>query len=259
MMRARIIPCLLLRDRQLVKGERFGKYRYIGDPINAVRIFNERDIDELMLIDIGATPQRREPDFAHIEEIVSECFVPICYGGGVSSVEHARRLIRLGVEKIALNSAVLSDLPLVRAIADEVGSQAVVVVMDVRRPFMRGRRVWSFARKPVSIADPVEYAKEAERAGCGEIVVSAVDRDGMMSGYDIDLVRSVADAVRVPVIALGGGGSLADVRAVVHDGRASAAAAGSMFVFQGRHRAVLINFPTAAAIDDALKEEEAGS
>lgn len=258
-MRARLIPCLLLRDRQLVKGKRFGKHSYVGDPINAVRIFNERDIDELMLLDIGASLARKEPDFAHIEEIVSECFVPICYGGGVSSVDHVRRLIRLGVEKIALNSAVLGDLTLVRAIAEEAGSQAVVVVMDVKRLLLRGTRVWSFAGRRVAMSDPVIYAQELERAGCGEIVVSSVDRDGMMSGYDVTLIRRVTDAVRVPVVALGGGGSLKDVRDVVLEGKASAAAAGAMFVFQGPHRAVLINFPPAAAIDDALSRKVTGN
>lgn len=249
---ARVIPCLLLRDRQLVKGQKFTKHRYLGDPINAVRIFNERDIDELMLLDIGCSKKGTGPDFEHIEEIVSECFVPISYGGGISSLEHARRLIRIGVEKVSLNSAVLGNLDLVRQIADDLGSQAVIVTMDVKRTLFNSRRVWSYSGRPVPVADPVEYARLVEGAGCGEIVVNSVDRDGTMAGYDIPLVRSVADVVEVPVVGLGGAGGLDDIRSVVHEGGASAAAAGSLFVFQGPHRAVLINFPTAAAIKSAL-------
>jgi cyclase len=249
---ARIIPCLLLRDRKLVKGQKFAAHRYVGDPINAVRIFNDRDIDELMLVDIARTKQGKPPDFEHIEEIVSECFVPLSYGGGIKSVEDARRLIRIGVEKILLNSSVIGNLGLVRAIADEIGSQAVIVNIDVKRNLLGKPRVWSHCGRKVAIRDPVAYASAAEKAGCGEIVVSSVDRDGTMSGYDVVLVRQVADSVSVPVVALGGASSLADIGEVVLKGGASAAAAGALFVFQGKHRAVLINFPTSEAIDAAL-------
>lgn len=254
MLRARVIPCLLVRDRQLVKGLKFSKHRYVGDPINAVRIFSERPIDELMLVDIGVTRSGTGPDFSHIEQIVSECFVPITYGGGVSRVEQVKQLIRCGVEKVSVNTAALADLDLLRKIADEVGSQALVVTIDVKRTLLNAARVWSFMGRPVALTDPVKYALALEHAGCGEIVVSAVDRDGTMSGYDVPLIRSIASAVRVPVVALGGAGSLDDLQTVVVQGNASAAAAGAMFVFQGRHRAVLINFPTESELDGIFSE-----
>ncbi|QQS11139.1 MAG: imidazole glycerol phosphate synthase subunit HisF [Rhodospirillales bacterium] len=249
MLRARVLPCLLLRRGQLVKGVKFADHRYIGDPINAVRIFNDRPIDELALFDIEATRSGAGPDFDRLTDIVSECFVPICYGGGVSTVEQARRLLRIGVEKVCLNSAALDDPSTVGRIADAIGSQSVVVSIDVRRDFLRRGRVWSHAgRKPRTI-DPATFAREMQAAGAGELVVGAVDRDGTMSGVDLELTAAVAGAVDIPVIAMGGAGGPADLRAAIREGGASAVAAGAMFVFQGRHRAVLINFPTQDELD----------
>lgn len=249
MLRARVMPCLLLRRGQLVKGVKFADHRYVGDPINAVRIFNDRPIDELTLFDIGATRAGAGPDFDRLADIVSECFVPICYGGGVSTVEQARRLLRIGVEKVCLNSAALDDPSIVARVADAIGSQSVVVSIDVRRDFLRRGRVWSHAGRKPPTADPVVYARQLQAAGAGELVVGAVDRDGTMSGFDLELTSAVAGAVDIPVIAMGGAGSAADLRAAIHGGGASAAAAGAMFVFQGRHRAVLINFPTQEELD----------
>jgi imidazole glycerol-phosphate synthase subunit HisF len=242
MIAGRIIPCLLWQGAGLVKTHSYAHPKYVGDPINAVRIFNDKEADELILVDINASREGRDPRFDEIEGIVSEAFMPIAYCGGVHTVEHARRLVRLGVEKVGICSALFRRPELVTLIADEIGSSSTVAVVDVKRTLLGGRRVWSHVRGPVPIGDPVAYAVELQRLGAGELLLNAVDRDGLMKGYDLDLVERVAAAVDIPVVALGGAGSIADLRRALDKG-AAGAAAGSLFVFRGPHRAVLISFP----------------
>lgn len=241
-MRPRLIPTLLLRGRGLYKTARFRDPAYVGDPINAVRIFNEKGADELVLFDIQATPGRRGPDLGLIAEIVSEAFIPICYGGGVTSTAEFEALLKVGVEKVAINSAATGNMSLVSEVARLFGNQSVVVGIDVQRTLLgQYRRVTHGGAQQQK--DPLLDAVRAEEAGAGELFLNAVDRDGTMQGYDTKLVRLIAAATSIPVIACGGAGKLEDMLRIVSEGGASAAAAGSVFVFQGKHKAVLITYP----------------
>lgn len=242
MLRIRVIPCLLLKSGGLVKTTRFRKPRYIGDPMNAVRIFNEKFVDEIILLDIEASRQRRKPDLRLIEKIVSEAFMPVCYGGGIASVDDAGALLATGVEKVAVNSAAIVDPGLVSRLAERFGSQSVVAALDIRRSFGRLRVANHTGRSRVR-ETPVEHARRLEALGAGELLVTSVDRDGTMDGYDVAGLRELAAAVQIPVIACGGAGRLEHLVEVVEKAGVSAAAAGSLFVYRGVHRAVLINYP----------------
>lgn len=245
--RPRVIPVLLMRDRQLYKSTRFADHRYVGDPRNAVRIFNGKAVDELVLLDIGATA-RGAVEFDVLKEIAADAFMPLGYGGGIRTPDQARQILDIGFEKIILGTAAAEDPDLVTVIADLTGSSSTTVCIDVKRKLFRGARVtYRNADKTLSLR-PAQFAKALEAAGAGELIVQSVDRDGTMTGYDIELIAEIADAVRIPVIALGGASSVADLCAAVAAGKAHAAAAGSMFVFQGPHRAVLISYPE----DDVL-------
>lgn len=248
MLRPRAIPCLLLHHGRLVKTVRFDKPSYVGDPINAVRIFNDMEVDEIVVLDIGATPDRTVVCFKLIEEMAGECFMPMAYGGGVKSVEDARTILRLGVEKVVINSAAVADISLIRGASDAFGAQSVIASIDVRKGRFRGHRVYTRGGRQLIKAGVVDWVRRLEEHGAGEILVTSIDRDGTMDGYDLDLVRLVSSSVRVPVIAAGGGGSVSDMGEVVSKGGASAAAIGSLAVYQGRNRAVLINFPTPAQL-----------
>lgn len=238
----RVIPCLLLSGGGLVKTLNFAKPKYVGDPINAVKIFNDKEVDELMVLDIDASKEGRGPDFAVIEELAGECFMPLCYGGGIRNLDDARTLFSLGVEKVALQSAVVRTPGLIREIADRAGEQAVVVSIDVKRNW-RGKPVlFSAAGIDRSRTDWRDAIREAVAMGAGEILLNAVDRDGTLMGVDRELIREAATLADVPLIAIGGVGSLADIKAAT-DAGASAVAAGAYFVFQGPHRAVLITYP----------------
>jgi cyclase len=243
MLRNRVIPCLLLSGRGLVKTRRFRDPTYVGDPVNAVRIFNEKEVDELLLLDISATRRDRAPQFDLIEDIARECFMPLAYGGGVADCATIEKLFGLGVEKVALNTAAVERPELVREAAKAFGSQSIIVSVDVRKKLFGGYEVCARAGVRRAGTDPVAFARRMEEHGAGEILIHNIERDGTMSGFDIGLVRAVAHAVSVPVIACGGAASLADFRAAVKEGGASAVAAGSLFVFQGPHRAVLITYP----------------
>jgi cyclase len=252
MTRTRVIPVLLLRGQGLVKTVKFKTPKYVGDPINAVRIFNEKEVDELVFLDIAATPENREPPFDLLRDIASEAFMPMAYGGGLTNIEQIRRVIGLGFEKVIINSAVYGNLELIRQAASIYGSQAVVCSIDVRKTWIGSYELVSRSarkREPVSLRD---HLGAVEKAGAGEILVNAVDRDGTMSGYDLKLIRAVSDAVSIPVIACGGARNIDDFVEAVSVGSASAVAAGSMFVFYGRHRAVLINYPERAQLSSRL-------
>lgn len=248
MLTNRAIPCLLLSDGGLVKTVGFKPGKYVGDPTNALKIFNEKEVDEIVFLDIDASRQGRGPDFALVEEIVSECFMPICYGGGVRNLETARRLVRAGVEKIALNSVLFDRPEVLSEISNEMGASSAVAVVNV----LRGK-VYDCARGRLVEETPVEFARRMEALGAGEIFLSDVARDGAMQGYDFSLIEQVSAAVGIPVIACGGAGSVSDLRAAIDHG-ASAAAAGSMFVFIGRLNAVLITYPEREALTDLFRE-----
>lgn len=242
-MRPRVIPVLLLDKGGLVKTVRFGKKTYLGDPINAVRLYNDMEVDELLVLDITATRDGREPDIAFIREFASEAFMPFGYGGGVTRVEQMSEIFNQGAEKVALNHALLSDRSLLGKAAARFGSQSVVACLDVKRDLLGRRRVFSHAAGKGAGLAPAEYARRLEQEGAGEIVVNSVDCDGVMAGYDLELVQEVAAAVSVPVIACGGAGGVPDLVAAVRAG-AAAAAAGSIFVYQSKMKGVLINYPT---------------
>jgi imidazole glycerol-phosphate synthase subunit HisF len=242
MLKHRVIPCLLLQNRGLVKTRAFANPKYVGDPINAIRIFNEKEVDELMVLDITASKDHREPDYALIEQFAGECFMPLAYGGGIKSVEQARRLFALGVEKICMQTAVLEDLSLITRLANQFGSQSILVSIDVKKNWRGRPQLYAAATGKTLSLDWCSYLVQAVQAGAGEAVLSAVDRDGMMQGMDLEIIRRAAVAVSVPLIAVGGAGSLVDIKAAV-DAGASAVAAGAFFVFHGPHRAVLITYP----------------
>lgn len=242
MIDTRIISCLLLHENGLVKTERFRNPRYVGDPINAVRIFNEKECHELVFLDIDATRRGYRPRFDVIERIAGECFMPLAYGGGVRDLEDLRTILSLGVEKVVLNTVAFEDPEFVRRAADAFGSSTVVVSVDVKRRLWGKAEVVTKGGAGRTGMDPVSYARRMETLGAGEIILGAVDRDGTRRGYDLPLIRDVASSLSVPLVVLGGAGSLEDLRDAVQAG-ASAAAAGSLFVFYGKHRAVLIQFP----------------
>jgi cyclase len=242
MLKHRVIPTLLLRNGGLVKTLKFKDPKYVGDPINAIRIFNDKEVDELMVLDITASKERREPSYSLIEEFAGECFIPLTYGGGVTSVAQAARIFSLGVEKVCLQTAALSNPALVSQLAERFGSQSVVVSMDVKRNWLGKPQVYSAAQGRALSEPWLQLTQRLVNAGAGEVLLNVVDRDGTLSGPDLELVREAGAALSVPLIAAGGVASLADIKAVV-DAGASAVAAGAFFVFHGPHRAVLITYP----------------
>lgn len=244
MLATRLMPCLLMSRGALVKTVRFKDITYVGDPVNAVRIFNQKEVDELVLLDIHATTQNRGIDYETIEKVVSECFMPICYGGGVRGVEDMRRLFAMGIEKVSLGAAAFEVPDLVALAAAEFGSQAVMVTLDVRRGLLGRSTVRIRNGSQDTKRSALDAARDFERQGAGEILLYSIDRDGTWSGFDLKLVDEVSRNVGVPVIATGGAGSLDDLRCAVKDAGASAVAIGSMAVFQGKDLGVLIKFPT---------------
>lgn len=244
MLRPRIIPCLLIHNGGLVKTVKFGAPKYVGDPLNAVRIFNEKEVDELMVVDIDASRHMREPDYKLIANLARECRMPLSYGGGVKTVEQFDRIIGLGVEKVAVSSAALDDPTLISDAAARVGSQSVVVVIDVKKSglLQKAEVVTLNATKRTGL-EPSIFATKLQQLGAGEIVLNNVDRDGEMKGYDFDLIDSVRNAISTPLTVIGGAGSLDDIRSLVSRYGIIGAAAGSLFVFKGKYRAVLINYP----------------
>ena len=244
MLRSRAIPCLLLKGQGLVKTVKFQNPKYVGDPINAIKIFNEKEVDELTLLDITASSEGRGPSFKVLEEVASECFMPLAYGGGIRTIEDIKRIVSMGVEKVVLNSAAISNPGLIAEAAREIGSQSVVASIDVRRKLFGGYEVMGGRGRVKTGSDPLSFAKTLAGLGAGEILLNAIDRDGTQEGYDTELIKLVADGVSVPVIAVGGAGSLQNLADAIKLGGAAAAAAGSLFVFHGPHRAVLISYPS---------------
>jgi len=244
MLRPRIIPCLLVQNNGLVKTVNFKNPKYVGDPINAVRIFNEKEVDELMVVDIDATSKNREPDYQRIEYIAAECRMPLCYGGGIKTSEQAQRIFSLGVEKVALSSIAVEQPELITKIARIVGNQSVVIVLDVKKHSFTGKyEIHTHNGQKSTGINPFKFAQQMEDLGAGEIVINSIDNDGMMKGYDLDLVEKIRNSVNLPLTVLGGAGSLQDIEQLIKIYGAIGVAAGSLFVFKGPYKAVLINYP----------------
>lgn len=250
MLSVRVIPCLLLKQTGLVKTVKFKNPKYLGDPINAVHIFNEKEVDEIIFLDITKTPENKPPNFPLISDISNECFIPFCYGGGVKDITTMKQLYKLGAEKIALNTAAFKNRTFVKEASDAFGSQSVVVSIDVKMNWRKKPEVVINCGKTSTGLDPVIYAKEMQKAGAGELLINSVDRDGTRLGYDIDLLKQITDNVEIPVIALGGAGNLEHIREAVVKSGVSAGAAGSLFVFYGNKNGVLINYPERKIIEN---------
>jgi cyclase len=253
MKRIRVIPGLLLHEKGLVKSVKFKDYKYVGDPINAVRIFNEKEVDELAIIDIDASREKRPPDFLHILSIVSEAFMPVAYGGGIRKVEEVEKILLNGVEKVIINKMALENPSFISDIARRFGSQSIVASIDYKKSLFGSVRVYIDNGKTNTQKDPLAFARQMEDAGAGEILLNAIDRDGTFEGYDLAMIHKISHAVNIPVIAMGGAGSVEDFKLAVREG-ASAVSAGSMFVFQRPHRAVLISYPSREILEEEVFE-----
>lgn len=252
MLRTRIIPCLLLRESSLVKTIKFGKYTYIGDPLNTCRIFNELEVDEMTILDITASGDGREPNYKLLGSLVSECFMPLSYGGGVSSLLQAERLFTLGFEKIVLNSSLYDNPDLISEIAKVFGSQSIIVSMDVRKSIFRGYEVYSHSGSKKQKVNLLEWTRYVEELGAGEILLTNIDREGTWTGMDLALIRMVSEAVNIPVIAHGGAGTIPHIADAVKQGKASAVGLGSMVLFQNKGMGVLVNFPDKNELNRVL-------
>ncbi len=254
MLRSRVIPCLLVKNRGLVKTIKFAQPKYVGDPLNAVKIFNEKEADELIVLDIDATRQNREPDYQMIQNLAVECRMPLCYGGGVTSVGQFQKIISLGVEKVAISAAAVKDPSLISHAAKVVGSQSVVVVVDVKKKrFSSKYEAYTNNGRLATKFDIVELAKKFESLGAGEIVINSIDQDGSMQGYDLKLVEQARNAVSIPLTVLGGAGSYDHINELICRFGVIGAAAGSLFVFKGKYRAVLINYPNRNEKDEIIR------
>lgn len=254
MLYPRIIPTLLIRNKGLVKTVKFKDSKYIGDPLNAVKIFNEKEVDELIVLDIDATTQNKDPDYNVIESMAAECRMPLCYGGGIKSGDQAQRIFSLGVEKIAISSEAIKRPAIVADIANKVGSQSTVVVLDVKKNyFSKKYTIYTQNGRKSTGIDPVIFSRKVEELGAGELVINSIDNDGMMKGYDLTLINSIVKSINIPLTALGGAGSMHDIESLIKEHKIIGAGAGSLFVFKGKFKAVLINYPSEQEKMDLMK------
>ena len=253
MLQPRITPCLLIRNKGLVKTKKFKPFKYIGDPINAVKIFNEKEADELIVLDIDATSKGLEPDFSLIEKLASECQMPLCYGGGIKTLEHATRIIKLGVEKVAISSAFIENSNLLIEIITEIGSQSGVVILDVKKTIFGKYEVYVNNGNTSTGQSPIDLAQKAEKFGAGEVIINSIDNDGVMGGYDLSLASKVRKAVDIPITLMGGAGNLKHMGELIKLCGVVGVAAGSFFVFKGSLRAVLINYPSYSDKNKLIK------
>ena len=244
MLRARVIPCLLVHRKGLYKTVKFKDPKYVGDPINAVRIFNEKESDELMVVDIDASVQGNEPDYKLIEKLAAECRMPLAYGGGVKNIDEARKLFALGVEKITLSSAAHDTPELITEMANQVGAQSVVVVIDYKKKMLGGYDMYSHNGKKKRPGNIFQFAERMEKLGAGEIVLNSIDRDGTMTGFDVEMANKMRESISIPLTILGGAGSTDHIKELISEQPVVGASAGSLFVFKGPYRAVLINYPS---------------
>lgn len=253
MLRVRVIPTLLLKNSGLVKGEKFAGHTYVGDPINAVKIFNTKEVDELVFFDITASREHRKPNYELLADIASQAFMPFGYGGGLAQMEDIEKLFKIGVEKAIINTAAANNLRFVKEASSVAGSQSIVVAIDVRKNLLGKYQVYTQSGTHNTKLDPVTYAQQLEEAGAGELIICSIDREGTGKGYDTQLISRVATAVSLPVVASGGANSLENLREAVRAG-AAAIAAGNMFVFHGKHKAVLITYPDYSRLEENFKD-----
>lgn len=254
MVNIRIIPVLLLKENGLVKTVKFKSPKYIGDPINTIRIFNEKEVDELFVLDINATPERSEPNYQMIEDIAGEAFMPVAYGGGIKNIEQIRKIFSLGVEKVVINNAVFENKQLLVEAVSEYGAQAIVVCIDCHRTITGKHELFTHSGTNKRKVKVDEYLENLSGYDVGEILVNSIDRDGTQRGYDIELLKKVSSKVTCPVVACGGAGSIEDFVEAISKGHVSAVAAGSLFVFKGKHKAVLISYPDRKSLDKLFHE-----
>ena len=254
MLKTRVIPILLLHNKGLVKTVKFKSPTYIGDPINAIKIFNEKEVDELIFLDIDASKKGNEPDYELIKDFASECFMPVCYGGGITTIEQIKKIFALGVEKVSLNSSVFKNKSLLKEAVEIFGSQSIVVTIDIKKSFFTNYQVYIHTNKKVLKEPYLEYIKSIERLGAGEIIINNVDLEGTQTGYDISLMESIVNNVNIPVVACGGAGVLNDFKKIKDEANVSAVSAGSFFVFQGKHNAVLITYPEYEELEKLFGE-----
>ncbi len=253
MLRTRVMPCLLLKGGRLVKTVNFKNERYVGDPINAVRIFNQKEVDELVLFDIDCSKNNVDINFSLLEQIASECFMPLCYGGGVRSLDDIKKLFSMGIEKVSVSSLLFENPEVVKQAVEVYGSQSIIATIDVKPSWFRKKyRVYTHSAKRLVNYTPVEASKYACDLGVGEIIVNAIHRDGTWQGFDQDLILQITSCVNIPVVAAGGAGCLEDIKNVVHNSHASAVALGSMAVFQAKDMGVLIKFPKISELSKIL-------
>ncbi len=248
MNRARVIPILLLQNQGLFKTIKFKDPKYIGDPLNTVKIFNEKQCDELILLDISASKKRKKPNFALLKEIASECFMPLAYGGGIETLQDIETILKSGIEKAVLNTALIANPLLLKAATREFASSTLVASVDIKNNLLGKPSVYSHIGLQTKFSEPLEYSKYIEDQGAGEIIINIVDRDGLRTGYDLDLIKKISDAISIPLIAAGGCRNMEDIHMLFNQTNASAAAAGSFFVLHGKHRAVLISYPSGEEI-----------
>jgi cyclase len=251
MRRVRVIPTLLIQKGGLVKSMKFKDHKYVGDPMNAVKIFNEKEVDEIVILDISASAENRKPDMKQIATIASEAFMPLAYGGGIKSIDEIKALVSAGVEKVIINNSAHTTPQLISEAAKYVGSQSVVISIDVAKNFLGKEKVFIEGGKKNTGIDPVVFARQMEQLGAGEILLNSIARDGTFSGYDLELIRKVSNEINIPVVAAGGAATIGDFLSAIKSG-ASAVSAGSMFVFQGPHRAVLISYPKQEDLKEKL-------
>jgi cyclase len=255
MLYPRIIPCLLIQNKGLVKTVKFKEPKYVGDPINAVKIFNEKEVDELIVVDIDATREGREPNYGLIENLASECRMPLCYGGGIKTVKQAQRIFSLGVEKVAVSSIAVKNPDIITEMASKVGSQSVAVVLDIKKKLLGSHyELFTHNGNKSTGIDPVKFVVQMEKAGAGELVINSIDRDGMMNGYDQTIIDKIRELTDLPMTVMGGVGSLDDIGNMVRKHGIIGAAAGSYFVFKGKYRAVLINYPSPLEKEALINE-----
>ncbi len=256
MLKTRVIPVLLLHNNGLVKTVKFKDLKYVGDPLNAIKIFNEKEVDELIFLDIDASKEKKEPNFQLIEDFASECFMPVCYGGGITDIQQIKKIFSLGIEKISLNHSAITDGSLVKEAVEMFGSQSIVASVDIKKSFMGKYQIYDHTNKKTLKIPFLEYIRHLENLGVGELFINNVDLDGTQKGYDIDLLKQVVNYVKIPVIACGGAGSLNDFKKAKQEANVSAVAAGSFFVFQGKHNAVLITYPKYEELEKLFEENK---
>ena len=252
MLKSRIMPCLLIQDSRLVKTVKFKNPQYVGDPCNAIKIYNAKEVDELIILDIGANLSNNGPNYKLISELVGECFMPLCYGGGVNEITQIKKLFRLGVEKVSINSSARDNPNLIKEASSQFGSQSIVVSVDIQMNFLRKYKVFTENGRNNTGSDPFEYIKDMEKLGAGEILLNFIDRDGTWNGFDFNIIEKVANSINIPLIVCGGAGTNLHLSQALKKG-ASAVAAGSMFVYSGKGLGVLINFPSRKEQEEILE------